>query len=613
MSHFTPALRRQVARARRRLFLQLLLHTLVRCWIVALFVAVGWFLAEPFVVGYDWPSLRWIVLGGTVAVASLLAAALALWRTPSPVVAALTLDERFQLKERVTTSLMLDPRDVESPAARALLADVDRRVAPLHVNDRFPLKLPWLAALVPTFAVVLVLLAFFYRPALNQAQGGDSEKKDDKAVAQSDDVQKTLEQMVKKGEVRKVADRQQSAEMQRIEKELEQMARRPHDSKAPVQDALKDLTSVEDHFRKHEKELADKQEAIKDELKQMDRLAKKDEKKDNKERPADRLDNALNKADFNRAQDEAERLSRKLQEQEQAKEELERLQKMKDEAKTPEEKERLQKEIEQAQKEQLSPEQKEELQQQLQEQKDKLERLTRDNEAKDEELREKEELGQIDKEQLERELEQLEKNGEKAQLTEEEKQQLKELAEKLGECKRCLKDGDDKKAGEKLAEAAKAMQKLDKKAEQKEVAQRLKEIQEAKQDLAQKMDGKNGKGNNKPDGGDRGKGERADNSGPNQGGQASGRRPDGKDDGKTAHQDTQSRSAQDAGRFDVVDEVAGQGFKGPRKADEMADDIRRASQSAPEAIDHQQMPRSAKDMTRGYFEKYRGPEKTPEK
>ena len=127
MTHNAPTLHRQVARVRRRLFLQNLVQVLVRCWVAALLVAVAWFLAEPFVLGDSLPLLRWFVLGGSVAAATLLGVAFCTWRAPSPVTAALSLDERFQLKERATTSLTLDPRDAGSPAAVALLADVDRR------------------------------------------------------------------------------------------------------------------------------------------------------------------------------------------------------------------------------------------------------------------------------------------------------------------------------------------------------------------------------------------------------------------------------------------------------------------------------------------------------
>jgi hypothetical protein len=614
MPHAAPTLHRQVARVRRRLFLQDLVRVLIRCWVAALLVAVVWFLAEPFLVGDSRPLLRWFVLGGSVAAATLLGVAFCAWRAPSPVAAALSLDERFQLKERATTSLTLDPRDADSPAAVALIADADRRVAPLRVHDRFPVRVPWTAALVPVCAVVLVLLAFFYKPALNEAQAGGQDSEKEKQLAEANEIQQKLQQVVKKSEGRKVADKPQSQEMQRIEKELDKLVRQPRDPKDPVRDALKDLTSVEDAMKKHQKDMDDKQEAIKDELKQMDRLNKKpDEKKDG---PADKLDNALNKGDFNRAKDEAERLARKLQEQEKAKEEeqkakedVERLKRKNEEKKndpnaSKEEREQAQKDLDEAQdrlakaqKDQLSPEDKEKLENQLKDEQDKVQRLTRDKEEKEQELRDKADKGEIDQEQLERELEQLEKNAEKSQLTEEEKQELKDLAQKLGECQKCLKEGNDKEAGEKLAEAAKALGKLDDKGEKQDLQQMLKQVQEAKKQLAKGMDGK-GKGDNKGD-------QRADNA--QGGGQASGQRPDGKDKGDTNHENVLSRSTQDKGQVNVIDHVPGEGFKGPRKPAELTEDIRRASQDAPEAIDRQRLPRSASDMARGYFDKIRGP------
>jgi hypothetical protein len=607
MSHSAPTLHRQVARVRRRLFLQILVQTLIRGWVAALCAAVVWFLAEPFLVGDGLPNLRWYVLGGLLAAATLLGIGLTLRRAPSLVVAALSLDERFQLKERATTSLTLDPRDAQSPAALALLADTDRRVAPLHIGDRFPVKIPWTAALVPVFAVVLVLLAFFYKPALNQAQAGNSEIDKDQQLAEGSEAKKKLEQIVKKSEGRKVAEKPQSQEMQRIENELDKLVRQPLDTKDQARDALKDLTSIEDALKKQQKNDADKREALKEEMKQLDRLAKKDKK----DGPADNLDNALNKGDFNKAKDEAERLSRKLKEQqeakkeeEKAKEEVERLKKKtKDENLSKEEREQAQKDLEreqerleQAQKDQLSQEQKEQLEEQLQNEQDKLQRLTRSKEEKEQELRDKAEKGEIDQEQLDRELEQLEKNSELAQLTEEEKQELKELAQKLGECQKCMKEGNDKEAGEKLAEAAKLLKKLDKD-EQKDIQQKLRELQEVKKALTQCLDGK---GNGRAD------------SGPNKGGIGAGRRPLAKD-GETDKEEIQARSREDKGQINVIDHVPGQGFKGPRKPAEMTEDIRRASQDAPEAIDRQRLPRSASDMARGFFEKMRGPEKSPEK
>ncbi len=626
MSSTAPALHRQIARVRRRLFIQTLVQTLSRCWIAALLAAVVWFVAEPFVVRDGIPNLRWYVLGGSLTAATLLAVALAYWRRTTVLSAALSLDERFQLKERVTTSLTLDPRDTQSSAAVALLADVDRRVAPLYVSDRFPIKVPWTAALVPAAAIAIVLLAFFYKPALNQAQAGkENDLTDPQKLVNAAEAQKKLDKIVKKVANPKV-DKPQSAAMSNIDKELEKLARKPLDTKDDVRDAQKDITGIEDAMKKRDKDLADRNEAFKDEMKQDERLHKKPEKKDN---PADKLENALKKGDFDKAKDEAERLSRKLQDQEQAKkeeekakEEVERLKKKQEDPKlTPEEREQAKKDEEaaeerlsKAKKDQLTPEQKENLEEQLKDEQDKLERLTRSNEEKKQELEEKKEKGEIDQEQLDRELEQLakqeqdEKNQSKEEKEEreQEKKELQELAQKLGECQKCLKEGDDQKAGEKLGEASKLLKKLDNKGEQKDLQQKLKELQEVKKELAKAADnkgngGKDAKNNNRA-------------SGPNQGGQGAGQRPLADDDGKTGKEEVQSRSNQDnKGEINVIDTVPGEGFKGPRKPSDLKEDIRRASQDAPEALDRQRLPRSASEMTRGYFDKLRGPDKAPEK
>jgi hypothetical protein len=41
----------------------------------------------------------------------------------------------------------------------------------------------------------------------------------------------------------------------------------------------------------------------------------------------------------------------------------------------------------------------------------------------------------------------------------------------------------------------------------------------------------------------------------------------------------------------------------------MTEEIRRAAQEEPEALDRQRLPRSASDIARGYFEKLRGPDR----
>ena len=122
----TPAnLHRQLARVSRRLFVQSLLDSLIWCWAGALILAAGWSLAEPHAFANAPSWLRWSVAGGLVGMATFLAIVIAVWRRPSVVDTALSLDNRFGLKERVTTSVGLSE-------AEAKQRDPEVRV------DRFP-------------------------------------------------------------------------------------------------------------------------------------------------------------------------------------------------------------------------------------------------------------------------------------------------------------------------------------------------------------------------------------------------------------------------------------------------------------------------------------------
>ncbi|MGH7173993.1 MAG: hypothetical protein ACRELG_27285 [Gemmataceae bacterium] len=572
-SSATP-LDRQVARVRRRLFLQTLLQMLVRCWLASLAVAMGWFVAEPYAVPNEVPSLRWTIAGSLLGVGAVAAVGLAGWRTPSCIAAALALDERFNLKERVTTTLTLSEAERASSAGQALIADVHSRLGPLHVRDRFPVRIPWLAALLPVGTVVLVLLAYFYKPALTPTRAGSGQLLADSPVAKAG-IEKALRPLHRKP-TKKRGERPKSEELQRLEAELDRLSQKPHDTREQARELVKDLTNAEDEVRKREKRLADRLDALKEQMKQAERLSKKDKK----DGPAKKLDKALDQADLKKAREEAERLGKQLQ----ADEEVARLhKKMKDEKLTEEQKQELREQLEKLKDQELTRKQKEQMEQQLQDMKDKLERLTRSDEAK-ERLRELQRQGAINQEELERELDQIDKNM--AKLDKETLQQLQELADKLGECQKCMNEGKEGEAAKKMAEAAEKLAKLDPNGECKELQQQLQELRQARKAMCQALDGKPVPG--------------------------AGKRPESRD-GQTSAKEEWAHSRMDKGRLQVIDQVAGDGFKGPRKPAEMTEEIRRASQEEPEALDRQRLPRSASDMARGYFEKLRGPDRDGKK
>src|SRR5579859_1344925 len=157
---------RQVRKVRGRLFVQLCINRLIVAWVIACAAFAVWVLAKPYAFGVMKPWVDWAVGGGIIALATLAAVVLAIRKAPSAVDAALSLDQRFNLRERVTTSLMMRPDEQTSSAGQALLADAEQKAARLNVGQKFPVKFGWQSALVPAAAVALALLIIFYDPVL---------------------------------------------------------------------------------------------------------------------------------------------------------------------------------------------------------------------------------------------------------------------------------------------------------------------------------------------------------------------------------------------------------------------------------------------------------------
>jgi hypothetical protein len=566
----------QVRRARRRLFLQTLLDTLTVAWAIALAAAAGWFLLQPLVLAAAPPWLRWAVLGGAVGIGTLVALILAVCRRPSRVDAALALDNRFGLKERVTTALTLGPQQAASPAGVALLADVQTRIRPLRVPERFPLRLRRRAAMVPAMALLVALVALFYHPSTSSAPAAESQPL---AVApeQKADLERKLRQLEKKPRPPRPGEKRKSEELKRLEAELDKLAQKPPETRDQARDMVKDLTEVQDRVRKREKELAERAAAMKEQMRQLERLTGKKPA----DGPASRLQKALDEAAFKKAKEEAEKLGRQLEASEQANRLRKKIQQPE---LTEEDKREAREQLKRLESQELTPEQRKQLQKQVQDIEEKIERLTRSDAAR-ERLRQLQRRGLLNQEQLDRELDQLAQND--AKLDPQTRELLRQVAQKLAEARKAMAEGKDAEAAQKLREAAELLNKLDGDGECKELAEQVAALEALRQALCQALEGKPKDAPGGP------------------GGPASGRRPESKD-GKTGAKEEWAHSDLDKGQLQVIDHVPGEGFKGPRQPAEMAEDIRRAAQEAPEAIDRQRLPKSASDMAKGYFEKLRG-------
>jgi uncharacterized coiled-coil DUF342 family protein len=355
--------------------------------------------------------------GGLTGLGTFLAVGLAIWRAPSRVAAALLLDERFGLKERATTSLMLAPEQAPLPAAQALLADVNDRVGGLDISSGFPVRLNWHAALVPFGALLLSLVAVFYDPPRTTA-GTTSGDEMAQAPTNKAEIEQKMKELEKRVREKRAADKVKDEKADPLDEELQKILNKPRDTKEEVRDRIKDLTALEEKIRSRQDAMAQKAQAVKDQLQQMNRMAGMD----TKDGPAKGLQKALEKGDTKKAEEEVEKLIKKMKEN------------------------------------QLSDEEKKQLVEQLKDLKEKIQRLSNLNEE-EERLKELNRQGKLDQDQLNKALEGLRKC--KQQLSANDQKQLEEMADALKQCQECLSKGDCQGAAEAMEKARQAMRDSD--------------------------------------------------------------------------------------------------------------------------------------------------------
>lgn len=567
-------LARQVARVRRRLFVQLCLNRLAVGWAIALVLTTGWLLARPYVAATAEPWVSWAVGGGLFALGTAVAAWLAARRTPTPVDAALSMDERFRLRERVTTSLTLTPEQQATPAGRALLNDVAPHLEKLKVGEKFPVRLTWASALVPAAALALTGVALFYNPVIPQAKAEEAAATPVPPAIANEIEQKKQEFLKRQQQDPRANNRPKPEELREVEAKLEEILKRPTETKEQVRERVAEITPLEEQLRKRERQEAEKLEALQN---QFEKLGKKDE--DPKNGFSKKFREALANNDVSEAKKEADRLSKKLKESNE-----------------------------------LPPDEKKQLEQQLDSLKQDLERLDREKQANDEQRRQEKEQklqeqfkeGKIDKEKLDREMNQLKQERQ-------EKSEAKELAEQLDKAQKALEKGDTKAAGEAMQEVAEQLDKL----EQRE--QNLDDVQNELQRMNDLRDSMckgcpNGRDGSEDDAETLSRDKEGNCECPNprgKNGKGKGKRPENKG-GDAASIDSKQR-----GPFIKTGSKVGIGTAEGKsvigKVGAAVDgEVKQASQDAPEAIEVQRIPKGYKDSAKGYFRNIGG-QKTDEK
>lgn len=442
-------LHRQVNRVSQRLFLQTLVNCLVWAWAGALAVAIFWVLVEPFAFYFlkaEAPAnLRWIVAGVAGGLGSIVAVALAFVLAPPRLEAALFLDERFGLRERVTTSLMLTPDQYREPIAQALLQDVERKVAGLDVGSRFPIRLSWSALAVPILGAVFALLGAFYHIHLSSnADPNDPDGSLAAAAVNLDEIEKEMEKLKKEAEERR-RNEPDDEKLKEMQAELDKIASKPRDTNEDLRERFGELDKLEPDLLKKKKELEDRLDRRREKL---DRLSKKPK---NPEGPAKDLRDALGKGDLDKAKEEFERLMKAIEN------------------------------------DKLTPEESEQLRKQLEELGEEVDRLTREVEEEKELLKELEKKGEIDQETLEREMEELKK-------LEQELQDVEELVEELEKLEQAMEKGDGEACKECMKKIQAKLQKMGNKeaGDLEQLKRDLEQLRVVKKALTQGMGNKGG-------------------------------------------------------------------------------------------------------------------------
>ncbi|TWU28583.1 hypothetical protein [Bythopirellula polymerisocia] len=290
----------QVSRARRRLWFELFLNRLVTSCFVALTLALVAIAVPKFVAIENLPTRwsLWCALAG-LGLGFLSALVWSLVDGLSELDAAVEIDSRFNLRERVSSSLALSSNDAESPAGQALLADAARAVHRLEVTSQFGIQIPrkrWLPLLTTCLAFFVVSF-FGNQVALSSADPHAAIQ----AKQQRENVSKTLrERLVEK---RKLAAEKGLKEAEglfgQLEKETEKLA------KAKDADRKKTLVKLNDLA----KELAERRDQLGGDKELRKQLAKLNNLNQG---PADKMAEAMKQGNWQQASQELEKLKKQL-------------------------------------------------------------------------------------------------------------------------------------------------------------------------------------------------------------------------------------------------------------------------------------------------------------
>ncbi|MHB8969469.1 MAG: hypothetical protein ACYC3X_00810 [Pirellulaceae bacterium] len=434
-------LRLQVRRAYRRLFWLRVLRSLTWTLLATLGIALVAVVIPKFwplgVAGHTWLA-GW--LGGAVLAGCGLGCLWAYLSRQDELDAAIEIDLRYGLKERVASALTLSPEDQQTEVGRALVDDASRRVERIDVRERFRLERTWHPLLPLAVAALTFLIATLFQDATSDQAAATTAS----ATEVNQQVRKSMQELKKRlAEHKKneAANGLKEADplMNKFEKAVESLEKNDVDRKQ----ALVKLNNLSKEFAA-EREKLGSGEKTREQLKQL---------KDIPSGPADRIASALQNGNMQQAVEELRKLGDKLRSAD------------------------------------LSAAEKAQLKNQLQQLGKEIEKLQGARQEladKQRELREK--IDELKKKgdlagagSLQQKLDQLQQQMDALESQNPQLQRLEELANKLASSAQSLQAGDGQKAARQLDQLAQDLQKLQEQTENlRSLDELMTEISDAK-------------------------------------------------------------------------------------------------------------------------------------
>lgn len=557
---------RQVTRARRRLNFQSFIHVFSWALFFGLCVAVVglaipkiWFL--PFLETQDhhdaW-NAAWLIGGGVLSLIA--AAVLTIRKSVQLNDAAIEVDHRFGLKERLSSALSIDVNAAETEAGQALLKDAQRSAEVIDVRDQFKLERSWRFAL-PLIPICLMFAITFLPNAVFESTVNAGESSN----VEKENVQKAMQEMQKK-----IEKKRKTLEATGLKDALDKLnsLQRKFDGVDPEKlpdkkQALVELNDIKKEIEERQKQLGGSTE-LKESLKKL---------KDVGTGPAKKIAEAMSKGDMKEASKAVKDLVDKL-----------RSGKLSDV-----EKKKLANDIKQLAKEF------EKMQQRHAEKKAKL----------------KEDIEQAMKQGDPNKAAKLQAKLEEMEKQDRQMEKMKKMAQKMQDCANCMKPGGGKKQNkdggkpadgkegeggeskQSMEDAAQSLEDLAKEMEGME--EELKEM-EALEDLEKAIGeckgGMNGEGKDKPKWQDGAKGS----------GRGAGERD--REEDQTGKYKSRVKGKLQRGQTVVTGDADGDNISG-RSSSEVQDIIRESKNDKADPLENQILPKSQRDHAKEYFEKLR--------